>query len=440
MAFSLSLPLPEHCSPVTPALTDLSTYFHICVPTPLAALSTLLGTLSIVSWLFAQLPQIYKNYQLQSTAGLSVFFLVEWCLGDATNLLGGLFTKQAGWQVVVASYYVFVDVCLVCQYFWYTYFKPRIEGTSLHSAGSSDRGDADSEIINSLSPINSNFATDGPSVSIEEDDLKSTSLPKPIDSPHFSEIKYAAGTPTSPAAIPFPDQRSTSIFSYPSPRTILQIATISSLATGTNAAPTSFPTHLPRIVHLVRMETTTEVAGTILSWCSTVLYLGSRLPQLYKNWTRQSTAGLSPLLFFAAFCGNFFYATSLLTNPNAWHNYHAYGGHGWAGSEGNKRWEWIARAAPFFLGAAGVLALDAAMGVQFLLYGERNEEKLVKVRDGYGHSRWRRVSGWMRGWVPTIPGKERVVDLAESQKLLDESRELDRQFGHHSFHGEYGAV
>jgi hypothetical protein len=34
-----------------------------------------------------------------------------------------------------------------------------------------------------------------------------------------------------------------------------------------------------------------------------ILYLGSRPPQLYKNYQRKSTEGLSPLLFMAAFCG-----------------------------------------------------------------------------------------------------------------------------------------
>jgi len=69
--------------------------------------------------------------------------------------------------------------------------------------------------------------------------------------------------------------------------------------------------------------------------------------------------------------------------------------------------------------------MDGMMGVQFLLYSER-EEELVKVRDSYGHSKWKVVSGWMRGWVPDMSSKARVVDLAESQRLLAESREIER--------------
>ena len=193
-----------------------------------------------------------------------------------------------------------------------------------------------------------------------------------------------------------------------------------------SAAPLSPNLASDGVGQFFRLDTPTEIAGTIVSWVSTLLYLGSRLPQLYKNWDRQSTAGLSPLLFMAAFCGNFFYSSSLLTNPNAWNDFPPYGGHGWVGADGSGRWAWIARAAPFFLGAAGVLSLDGAMGIQFLLYQESAEEKIVKIRDSRGRSQWQKVSGWMRGWVPSMIGKERVVAWEEGERLLSESRELAR--------------
>jgi len=432
MSFSIRLSassttLPAHCTPITRFLFDLSTYFHVCIPTPLAFVSTALGTLSIVSWLFAQLPQIYKNHQLQSTAGLSMYFLIEWCLGDTTNLLGCLLTKQASWQIVVASYYVFVDVCLVSQYFWYTYFKPQIEGQRSYSASGSDCSDSDSDIINGLSPINSNFSQEE-FVSPKKLDPDSPPPSQPRDAPDFSDANYEKASPSrsSPILLRASEDPSSKWEPGPSPRTVLYIATLCALISKSSAAPTFTNLAIDTDAPLLRLDTPAEIAGTILSWFSTLLYLGSRLPQLYKNWDRQSTAGLSPLLFMAAFCGNFFYSTSLLTNPNAWYDFPPYGGHGWAGGEGSERWLWIARAAPFFLGAAGVLGLDGAMGMQFLLYRESKEEKIVKVRDSKGRSQWQKVSGWMRGWVPSMIGKERVVAREEGERLLSESRELAR--------------
>jgi hypothetical protein len=172
-----------------------------------------------------------------------------------------------------------------------------------------------------------------------------------------------------------------------------------------------------------------EVLGKIFSWMSTVLYLFSRPPQLYKNYQRKSTSGLSPLLFMAAFGGNFFYSSSLLTNPNAWYDYPPYGGGGWADADGNNRIEWVSRAIPFFLGAFGVLFLDGFMGVQFLMYGTRDDESIIEIQDPkHGRSRWMRVRGWMRGWIPSVSPERGVrhhhhrTPTTESQALVGEDR------------------
>ena len=417
--------LPPQCTPTQLWLADLSSYFHTCIPTPQAAITTALGSMSIVSWLFAQMPQIYKNYQIKSTAGLSLFFLVEWLMGDITNLLGAMFTHQATWQVIIASYYVFVDVCLVIQYFWYTYMTHWVYAESLHSSGSSVNGDDASDMINSLSPINTTFLGEEP----EMEDGGHSPAPL-VNTPQFSSVTYDKSS--APQTSDWTEKFGSTA------RTTMLAMTLSNLITPAASAPIPPPSDTSG-VHLFRAETNLEFAGMILSWSSTLLYLGSRLPQLYKNWHRQSTAGLSPLLFFAAFCGNLFYSTSMLTNPYAWNDLESYGGHGWAGEHGSNRWQWIASAAPFFLGAFGVLFLDATMGIQFLLYGEK-EHTIVKVRDGKGHSHWERVNGWMRGWIPgAISGHEKVVDLAESQRLLSESRhQLSRRST--TEYGTYGGL
>ncbi|KIV93204.1 hypothetical protein PV10_04439 [Exophiala mesophila] len=435
LSFLSSPTLPAHCTPTSPFLTDVSSYFGTCIPTPLAALSTLLGVLSIISWLFAQMPQIFKNYHIKSTAGLSIFFLAEWLLGDLTNLLGALFTRQAGWQIIIASYYVFVDVCLVVQYFWYTYAVKWVYAESLHSSGSSDMDDADSDMINSLSPINTNFAEEETLLPESDHEPPKSAKPRDVQAPQFSQINYGEKNGT-PRTHPSGDKFGSSWMMSTSPRTLMYAGTIASLASNAAAAPFPNPhLHYQHGIHLFRVETPLEVAGTILSWCSTFLYLGSRLPQLYKNWQRQSTAGLSPLLFGAAFCGNLFYSTSMVTNPNAWGDHRPYGHHGWVDAHGSQRWAWVVRAAPFFLGSAGCLSMDALMGVQFVIYGEQ-EARVIKVRDSRGYSHWERVNGWMRGWIPNMAGKDKVVDLAQSQRLLSESAHLSRR--HSNF--DYGTL
>ncbi|KAA8651924.1 PQ-loop repeat-containing protein [Aspergillus tanneri] len=409
--------LPQHCEPSSAFLASLSSYLHICLPTPLALVSSVLGTLSIVSWLFAQLPQIYKNYQLQSTSGLSLFFLVEWCLGDTSNLLGALLTRQAGWQVVIAAYYVCVDVTLVFQYFWYTHYKGRGDDYC-HLSYSHHHDDETGSVLEGVSFSENNTFTCEPASAApprsdtkDMTDLKSSSLSLTDgESQSYSNEKLRTSrrsvTRTS---------RGHSFLPASATRTVLLASMLCAVVA--NASPTGLDSESPT------NENTTEIFGRIISWMSTVLYLGSRPPQLYKNYRRKSTSGLSPLLFMAAFGGNFFYSASLLTNPNAWYDFPPYGGGGWADADGNSRLEWVGLAIPFFLGAFGVLGLDGFMGVQFLMYGSDDGESIIEVEDPKGgRSHLARVRGWMRGWIPSV-SPEREITSEERRALLNEERE-----------------
>ncbi|KAN0075776.1 PQ loop repeat domain containing protein [Elaphomyces granulatus] len=403
---------PNHyyCEPVSPFLALISSWLHVCIPTPLALTSSILGSLSILSWLFAQLPQIYRNYYLQSTAGLSVFFLMEWCLGDTANLFGAILTRQAGWQVTIAAYYVLVDIVLVFQYYWYTYCQGWGKGkTGLYSVDYRDRsGDilegvspAEVALVRDMSPIRSSERKDA-----RPEDRKPLSSP---DSLSLSSSNEKLGSSSHSMHRLGPGNSSLAM-----QRTLLLASMLCAVAVNASPTKSSWTPELLPSTH----EPISSTIGCILSWMSTVLYLASRLPQLYKNYCRQSTAGLSPLLFVAAFCGNLFYSLSLLTNPNAWYDFPPYGGGGWVDERGNNRWKWVGRATPFFLGAAGVLTLDALMGLQFWMYGEQGEEPVVRVEDPeWGRRRWQRVTGWMRGWIPSGDSKRTPVST-DTQALL----------------------
>lgn len=419
-----SASLPHHCEPSSPFLGDISSWLSICLPTPLAFASSLLGTLSIVSWLFAQLPQIYKNYQLQSTTGLSFFFLAIWCLGDSSNLVGAVLTRQAGWQVVVAAYYVFVDVALVFQFFWYTHVKCRRDGYG-DLAVSYQRGGLGSVL-------------DGVSL-FENDNPGGTSSSEPVD----VKIGQCANASLSKSP-PVPDEKHSSPRRWTTrtggsvpggllapTRTVLLTSMLCAVLV--NATTTGQPPARPPVSN--SPQTTAEIVGCVFSWMSALLYLGSRPPQLYKNYRRKSTAGLSPLLFTAAFCGNLFYSLSILTNPDGWFDFPPYGGGGWADAHGNDRLEWIGRTVPFFLGAFGVLGMDGFMGVQFLMYSPSAEEAVVaKDTDQDNHpeprgSRWTHVRRWLSSRVPLgSPSARRTATSSsttapENQALLDYERE-----------------
>ncbi|GAM90592.1 hypothetical protein ANO11243_086370 [Dothideomycetidae sp. 11243] len=439
---SLAQPhLPPHCEPQSEFLRHWSATFHVCVPSDLAFLSTLLGSLSIVSWLFAQLPQIYKNYTLASTTGLSIYFLVEWCLGDLSNLLGALFTGQARWQIVVAGYYCFVDFILVLQWTWYEKLR---HGWTIRSywVRSWEDGDDNSRPPSFMDGISEwdRSVTDASSIrSTDQSPGKSAArdIYRPSD-----RLMPGWRTPV-PGSLPAEEKRGASFSSPrrlmqaqasssapgPSPRTVLFIACLITLC---RASPITAEAKPAILASAVGKSTAVEIAGTVLSWMSTALYLLSRLPQLYKNYKRQSTSGLSPHLFMAAFFGNLFYSTSILTNPCGWYDFAPYGGGGWVGANGSVRSEWVMRALPFWLGAAGVLSLDGLMGVQFLMYGEATNVVVVEEVDTKRkRRRWKRVSGWMRGWVPNFGDAKKRSSGEDRRPVTD---------GHRARRNDYGTI
>jgi uncharacterized protein with PQ loop repeat len=428
--------IPATCEPANAFLYHLSATFRTCVPTNLAFVSTLLGTCSIISWLFAQLPQIYKNHKLKSTSGLSAFFLTEWLLGDVTNLLGCLFTGQASWQIIIAGYYVFVDCCLCAQWVWYEMLhhgrplRPiwgRWSSSNNGGAGAGSSGMYQVLPKTPTGPIdNKDSVQDSSAQDVPHSSAKDAfRIPNFARSPNPVSESWQNTPPSGTSPNPNVRRVAASSSPMPSPKTVLYITLILAVLSNPSAAtPVSpFAPGLAGARSAPAYTTTAEnvmsasdIAGKVFSWMSTFLYLGSRLPQLYMNQIRKSTAGLSPALFAAAFFGNLFYSTSLLANPCAWFDYAAGEGSGWVGAEGSVRHDWVLRAAPFFLGAAGVLLMDAAVGLQFWYFGDaqprgrstlpRDDEVIITVDENGRLVRrsmhWRRVSGWMRGWAPAV--------------------------------------
>jgi len=217
-------------------------------------------------------------------------------------------------QKVVASYYVIVDVVLVSQYIWYTIIRPRIHKHRYTRISDTTTSSSGKQSLGKFSIF-----------------LIFSRL-----------VRLTSASPLYPQTL---SPNTTPVLSIPFSPLLLFLS------------PPSTPT--------------LQFIGHIISWTSTFFYLSSRLPQLLLNYRRRSVAGLSPGLFFAAFCGNFFYSLSLLTNPQAWSSYGPYGSGGWVDGEGSDRRVWWGNTLPFLLGAAGVLGQDMCVGWQFLLWGHK---------------------------------------------------------------------
>ncbi|XP_068935704.1 lysosomal amino acid transporter 1 homolog [Petaurus breviceps papuanus] len=96
-----------------------------------------------------------------------------------------------------------------------------------------------------------------------------------------------------------------------------------------------------------------EIIGFTIGSISSVLYLMSRLPQIYTNFQRKSTQGISYSLFALVILGNTTYGLSvLLKNPEA----------------GQSKSSFLLHHLPWLIGSLGVLLLDVIISIQFFIY------------------------------------------------------------------------
>ncbi|NXI37271.1 LAAT1 protein, partial [Galbula dea] len=96
-----------------------------------------------------------------------------------------------------------------------------------------------------------------------------------------------------------------------------------------------------------------EIIGFTIGSISSVLYLCSRLPQIYTNYKRKSTVGVSYSLFALVMLGNSLYGLSvLLKNPEP----------------GQGEGDYVLHHLPWLVGSLGVLSLDVVISFQFLAY------------------------------------------------------------------------
>lgn len=96
-----------------------------------------------------------------------------------------------------------------------------------------------------------------------------------------------------------------------------------------------------------------EIIGFVIGSVSSVLYLFSRLPQIYTNFLRKSTQGISYSLFALVMLGNTLYGLSvLLKNPEV----------------GQSEGSYVLHHLPWLVGSLGMLLLDTIISAQFLVY------------------------------------------------------------------------
>ncbi|OAQ29637.1 hypothetical protein K457DRAFT_111853 [Linnemannia elongata AG-77] len=296
----------------------IETIFGECVTNQRHAWSLMLGYTSIFCWLNAQIPQIIENFKLSSAASLSLPFLINWLLGDISNLIGCILTKQLPFQLYLAIYFCIADIILFTQWIYYSHQEKR-------------RKSLPDIIVADLPEI-----TETEHHHHRHHHTRSHHRPSNNQRSSVYSQRSRRGTINTTEGIP--------AMGHGEDLEVNREDDIEGLDANETVSPILPPPTDPNIVQL----------GRIFAWVCTVFYLSSRMPQLWKNFTRKSVQGLSILMFFWAAMGNLSYTLSILNSKDA--------------INPETRHKFLLEAVPYVLGSSGTLMFDLSIFCQWLYY------------------------------------------------------------------------
>lgn len=220
------------------------------------SLSGILGWISIATWVVVYSPQIFENFSLKSGEGLSIAFIVIWLAGDLCNLVGAWIAGLLPTVIILAGYYTLCDTALLIQIYYYRWLNT---GTLAR-----------------------------PEVPRVEDTGEATPLLSSSNGAQESEKKRSLK------------------------RHVLEYVVMILCLVGAGIAAWAISQKVQGVGggEEPRPEEIVEWKSQVMGYCSAVLYLGSRIPQILKNFDTKCR-GLSPGLFIFGIMGNLTYALSI---------------------------------------------------------------------------------------------------------------------------------
>ena len=341
--------------------------------TPVEISAFIIGMTSIGFWLVCQLPQFVKNWQRMSVDALSPWFLLEWLLGDIFNFSGSVLVRVVPTQLYLAGWFCVMDVFILSQYVYLSWLNWGKEDSAaleakallseefepLHSSDTgadggmrvgAGAGVSDSGLISRTEP--------NPwSESIGENENPAGAGAGPDGRAHVRRVAAGAGrgmagvgVVVGAVAVGLSVIAALAIL----PATGLFDAPVAE-ADASSTSPASRLLRLDTCISHESIPKGASVAGAVLGWISSLLYLNSRLPQVYKNWKRGTVEGLSWLMFFCSFMGNVTSSLGIIMRATT-------------------RSDWV-REAPFLPGMLGTIFLDVTIITQYFVYTARANER-----------------------------------------------------------------
>ncbi|KAL0044223.1 hypothetical protein WJX82_005024 [Trebouxia sp. C0006] len=343
-----------------PDCAQWATAFDDCVCTHKDLASFSLGILSVIFFANCFLPQIVLNFVNGSSEGLSVGMILVWSLGDLCNLLGVCLTGAMPTQFMMAILFCTCDGILNFQNIYYKYWCPQ---RSLQTQQQLEQQQQQAEAIEIQALLESTgtqkHALEAPSGSGSDSNSPPLKPPAPDNrskqgiSPAHKLHSLSAGfmllgcgmvttgvplvltagvTGALPGGSNYHSSGSQSGFQDTGLSRVF-------LSEGGSAAPDSGKLSV--------------MFGSMLGWIMTCSYVGSRIPQLVKNYRRGMTTGLSLPMFVLLVLGSTTYVASIFVRST--------------------KPDFVVPKLPWLLEAMGSAVLDFSIVCQVLYFRKKNK-------------------------------------------------------------------
>ncbi|KAI9888366.1 MAG: hypothetical protein M1814_000527 [Vezdaea aestivalis] len=229
------------------------------------AISGIFGSISITCWLVVFTPQIVENFRNRSTDGLSLRFIVIWAFGDVFNVIGGVAQQILPTQLILAIYYVAVDVVLLGQFFVYGGMSSKPKATSDEAEQIGHTG------IPTIQRSNSQSSAANLSPATPFHDAAKLGAAQRRD--HNRSTKRWALLAIQALSVPL----------------ICLVGVLGWWISGVNK---NYNGGSRRTAQEQEADLKMDIVGQVFGYLCAVTYLGSRLPQIMLNYQRKSTEGM----------------------------------------------------------------------------------------------------------------------------------------------------
>jgi len=307
------------------------------------------GMSSLGFWICCQLPQFIENFRRKSASALSTFFILEWFSGDITNFVGAFLSNQLATQKMTAGLFCFMDCCMLSQMWYYNYYLKAPQRDTPGATVQAVKRARSMSLLAHEQAMRSSRDKGNDMIPVKMPTSERPTSGNVSSAPLLTDYTGAATSSVSKVGAGC----GTAVLG-------LVVITVFASSEGSDTQLKGLSAArrlLDDDCSTTHLSHALQTTGTVLGWVSAVIYLNSRLPQVYKNWKSKSVEGLSALMFFCAVMGNLTYAAGVLIKASGWDDVNA--------------------AMPWLVGSVGTIIFDFIIVIQCFCYRNASDEQLL---------------------------------------------------------------